>query len=45
MDYAFWFWVLVAFLAGTVVGGGIYIGSDEEKYNKAGAGILFPKRN
>lgn len=45
MDYEFWFWVLVAFLAGLTVGGGVYIGSDEEKYNNAATGILLPKRN
>lgn len=44
MDYAFWFWVLIAFLAGLSFPRSIYIGYDEEKYKKAEAGILFSKR-
>jgi hypothetical protein len=41
MDYAFWFWVLVAFLAGRWMPRKVYIGHDKEKYEKADCGILL----
>jgi len=41
MDYSFWFWILVAFLAGRGLPRTIYIGYDKAKYDKADMGILL----
>lgn len=43
MDYHFWFWVLIAFLVGRFMPRKIYIGHNEDKYNKADFGILLRK--
>jgi len=41
MDYYFWFWILIAFLAGRFIPRKIYIGHDNAKYEKADFGILL----
>jgi len=41
MDYQFWFFMLIAFLLGRGSRLKVYIGSDEEKYNKADFGLLW----
>lgn len=41
MDYTFWFWILVAFLAGRWLPRKVYIGTDKAKYEKADFGILL----
>jgi hypothetical protein len=43
MNYQFWFWILVAFLAGRFIPRKVYIGYDEDKYNKSDFGILLRK--
>lgn len=46
MDYEFWFWILVSFVVGVYVGNGrtfFYIGSDQQKYDKALIGVLIGK--
>ncbi len=46
MDYEFYFYAFVWFMAGYFIRSclPIYIGYDEEKYNKAGIGILRDNR-
>ena len=44
MDYHFWFWVMVAFLAGRLFPRSIYIGTDKDKYSKADIGLLLRKK-
>lgn len=39
MDFHFWFWIIIAFLAGRIIPRSVYIGHDEEKYKKADFGI------
>ena len=41
MDYEFWFWIFVAFLAGRLLPRRIYIGHDKKKYERADWGILL----
>uniref|UniRef100_A0A6M3LRR0 Uncharacterized protein n=1 Tax=viral metagenome TaxID=1070528 RepID=A0A6M3LRR0_9ZZZZ len=41
MDYPFWFWVLVAFLAGRASKLKFYIGKDRTLYDAADCGILL----
>lgn len=46
MDYKIKFYILVAFLLGYLVAKAtpIYIGYNEDKYNKSSTGILLRKR-
>jgi len=44
MDYSFWLWILIAFLAGRVIPRSVYIGPDEEKYRKADFAIQTRRR-
>ena len=44
MDYFFWFWILLAFIAGRISTRSLfYYGNDQEKYDKAWIAIM-PKR-
>lgn len=45
MDYHFWFWILVAFIAGRIMPRKLYIGGDKEKYEKADCGLLLRKKS
>jgi len=46
MNYEFWFYAFVWFFAGFFISRclPVYIGTDENKYKKAGFGILMRKR-
>jgi hypothetical protein len=43
MDYRFWLFIILAFIIGRLSVCKIYIGYDNEKYEKADIGILLRK--
>ena len=43
MNYEFWFWITIAFVAGKLSSMKFYIGPDERKYKEADFAILRKK--